>query len=191
MLWSMFGLVPAALFLSLSPVTGPGQRAQTEGSWRSGQSRWRFSWLPLIPDDDIMVQLISSGLPHLFEGLSTDSTSIIPRTICYSADKVPTDSFIYFSYVVYMLLHCIAWYLDGTLVTVLWLDTPECWAPVISTRVKPPPPAPGLTRASGNYVNTGLITPLHCITRHYMPITRSLCSRDWVRSDNLSSQWSH
>ena len=58
----------------------------------------------------------------------------------------------------------IAWCLDGTLMTVLWPDTPECWAPVISTRVKPPPPAPGLTRASGNYVNTGLITPLHCIT---------------------------
>ena len=67
----MFGLVPAALFFSLSPVTGPGQRAQSEGSWGSGQSRWRFSWLPLIPDDDIKVQGPQSGLPHPLGGFST------------------------------------------------------------------------------------------------------------------------
>ena len=71
LLWSMFGLVPAALFFSLSPVTGPGQRAQSEGSWGSGQSRWRFSWLPLIPDDDIKVQGPQSGLPHPLGGFST------------------------------------------------------------------------------------------------------------------------
>ena len=86
MLWSKFGLVPAVLSLSrLLPAQASEPRPRVLED--------HFSWPPLIPDDYINVQGAQSGLPDFIEALSTISTSIIPRTIYYSADKVPTDSF--------------------------------------------------------------------------------------------------